>query len=69
MVRKVRFIAALIGFAIGAVFGLGTGIAMGGGASNGSMLFGVLGALIGWVFVVPLLDAFARWHRRRSEQE
>jgi len=42
------------------MFGLVTGVAMGGGARNGWRLFGISGALVEWIIAVPTMDGTAQ---------
>jgi hypothetical protein len=44
-------ISILAGFFIGAYFGSSTGIAFGGTATNGALIFGIIGAIILYLFV------------------
>jgi hypothetical protein len=49
----------LAGLIIGAFLGFSTGVALGGFALNGALVFGPLGAFIGWVFASSGRPSFA----------
>ncbi|MCW1950423.1 MAG: hypothetical protein KIH44_003530 [Octadecabacter sp.] len=60
--------SAIVGFFVGSFIGASMGVAFGGGAVNGAVVFGPIGAVIGFLFGPWIVGAYRALKRKNEEK-